>query len=220
MTVPVARPERVQSLGEEIANGITHGLGVVASLVALPFLMMAGLPHGAGVVVGNVVFGASLVLLYLTSTLYHSLARNRAKLVFRILDHSAIYILIAGTYTPFLFGVLRGAWGWSLFGVVWGIAVLGVVVTAVLGVRFPRASLAVYILMGWLIVIAAKPLITHLPPAGLAWLAAGGLAYTGGTAFYGFKRLRYHHTIWHLFVLTGSFCHFIAVLRYAAPPLA
>lgn len=214
------RPERVQSLGEEIANGITHGLGAALSLVALPFLVIAGLPHGAGVVIGNVVFGASLVLLYLTSTLYHSLARNRAKRVFRILDHSAIYILIAGTYTPFLFGVLRGAWGWSLFGVVWGIAVLGVVVTSVLGVRFPRASVAVYILMGWLIVIAAKPLITHLPPAGLAWLAAGGLAYTGGTAFYGWKRLRYQHTIWHLFVLTGSVCHFVAVLRYAAPSVA
>lgn len=216
----MTRPERVQSLGEEIANSITHGLGVALSLVALPFLVTAGLPHGAGVVIGNIVFGASLVLLYLTSTLYHSLARNRAKRVFRILDHSAIYILIAGTYTPFLFGVLRGAWGWSLFGVVWGIAVLGVVVTAVLGVRFPRASVAVYILMGWLIVVAAKPLITHLPPAGLAWLAAGGLAYTGGTAFYGWKRLRYHHTVWHLFVLTGSVCHFIAVLRYAALPLA
>ena len=220
MSAPVKRPERVQSLGEEIANGITHGLGAVGSVLALPYLVFAGLPHGAGVVVGNVVFGASLILLYLTSTLYHSLARNRAKRVFRILDHSAIYILIAGTYTPFLFGVLRGAWGWSLFAVVWGIAVLGVVVTAVLGVRFPRASVAVYILMGWMIVVAAKPLITHLPPAGLAWLAAGGLAYTGGTAFYGWPRLRYHHAVWHLFVLAGSACHFIAVLRYAAPPLA
>jgi hemolysin III len=216
----VTRPERVQSLGEEIANGITHGLGAVGSLVALPFLVAAGLPHGVSMVAANVVFGASLVLLYLTSTLYHSLARNRAKLVFRVLDHSAIYILLAGTYTPFLFGILRGVWGWSLFGVVWGIAVLGVVVTSVLGVRFPRASVAVYILMGWLIVVAVKPLITYLPPAGLAWLAAGGLAYTGGTAFYGWGRLRYHHAIWHLFVLTGSICHFIAVLRYAAPPLA
>jgi hemolysin III len=216
----MTRPERIQSLGEEIANAITHGLGALGSLVALPFLVLAGLPHGAGVVAGNIVFGVSLLLLYLTSTLYHSLARNRAKLVFRILDHSAIYILIAGTYTPFLFGVLRGAWGWSLFGVVWGIAVLGIVVTSVLGVKYPRASVAVYILMGWMIVVAVKPLITYLPPAGLAWLAAGGLAYTGGTAFYGWGRLRYHHAIWHLFVLTGSICHFVAVLRYAAPPLA
>jgi hemolysin III len=214
------RIDRVQSLGEEIANSVTHGVGALASLVALPFLVLAGLPHGASVVAGNVVFGASLFLLYLSSTIYHSLARNRAKRVFRIIDHSAIYILIAGTYTPFSLGVLRGAWGWSLFGVVWGLAVLGVTVTSAVGVKFPRLSVAVYILMGWMIVVAVKPLITHLPPAGLAWLAAGGLAYTGGTVFYGWGRLRYHHAIWHLFVLTGSICHFVAVIRYAAPPVA
>jgi hemolysin III len=211
--------DRVQSLGEEIANSVTHGLGALASLVALPFLVLAGLPHGAAVVTGNVVFGASLFLLYISSTIYHSLARNRAKRVFRIIDHSAIYVLIAGTYTPFMLGVLRGPWGWSLLAVVWGLALLGVGMTSAVGVKYPRASVVVYILMGWLIVVAVKPLMTHLPPAGLGWLAAGGLAYTGGTAFYGFKRLRYHHTIWHLFVLTGSICHFVAVLRYAAPPL-
>jgi hemolysin III len=214
------RPERVQSLGEEIANSVTHGLGAALSLAALPFLVAAGLPHGAAIVAGNVVFGASLVLLYISSTMYHSLARNRAKRVFRILDHSAIYVLIAGTYTPFSLGVLRGAWGWSLFGVVWGLAVVGVAMTSAVGVKFPRASVVVYILMGWLVVIAVKPLMTHLAPAGLAWLVAGGLAYTGGVAFYGWRRLRYQHTLWHLFVLAGSACHFVAVLRYAAPPLA
>ena len=214
------RFERVQSLGEEIANSITHGMGAALSLVALPFLVMAGLPHGAGVVTGNIVFGASLFLLYISSTIYHSLARNRAKRVFRIIDHSAIYVLIAGTYTPFMLGVLRGPWGWSLLAVVWGLAALGVGLTSAVGVKYPKMSVVVYILMGWLIVVAVKPLMTHLPPAGLAWLAAGGLAYTGGTAFYGWKRLRYGHTVWHLFVLTGSFCHFVAVLRYAAPPLA
>ena len=214
------RPERVQSLGEEIANSITHGLGALLSLVALPFLVVAGLSHGVGIVAGNVVFGVSLLLLYLSSTIYHSLARNRAKRVFRIIDHSAIYVLIAGTYTPFSLGVLRGAWGWSLFGVVWALAVTGVALTSAVGVKYPRASVAVYILMGWLIVVAVKPLVTHLPPAGLAWLAAGGLAYTGGTAFYGWRRLRYQHALWHLFVLAGSACHFVAVLRYAAPPLA
>ena len=213
------RFERVQSLGEEIANSITHGMGAALSLVALPFLVMAGLPHGAGVVTGNIVFGASLFLLYISSTIYHSLARNRAKRVFRIIDHSAIYVLIAGTYTPFMLGVLRGPWGWSLLAVVWGLAALGVGLTSAVGVKYPKMSVVVYILMGWLIVVAVKPLITHLPPAGLAWLAAGGLAYTGGTAFYGWKRLRYQHTVWHLFVLTGSICHFVAVLRYAAPPL-
>jgi hemolysin III len=214
------RLERVQSLGEEIANSVTHGAGALASVVALPFLVMAGLPHGAGVVAGNVVFGASLFLLYISSTMYHSLARNRAKRVFRIIDHSAIYVLIAGTYTPFSLGVLRGAWGWSLLAVVWSLAVLGIAVTASLGVRFPRASVGVYIGMGWLIVVAIKPLMTHVPPAGLAWLVAGGLAYTGGTVFYGWRRLRYQHAVWHLFVLAGSVCHFIAVLLYAAPPSA
>ena len=214
------RLERVQSLGEEIANSVTHGVGALASVAVLPFLVLAGLPHGAGVVAGNVVFGASLFLLYISSTMYHSLARNRAKRVLRIIDHSAIYVLIAGTYTPFMLGVLRGAWGWSLLSVVWGLAVLGVSLTSAVGVKFPRASVVIYILMGWLIVVAIKPLTTHLPLAGLAWLVAGGLAYTGGAVFYGWKRLRYQHTVWHLFVLTGSACHFIAVLRYAAPPLA
>jgi hemolysin III len=211
------RLERVQSLGEEIANSVTHGVGALLSLVALPFLVLAGLPHGASIVAGNVVFGVSLVLLYVSSTIYHSLARNRAKKIFRIIDHSAIYILIAGTYTPFTLGVLRGTWGWSLLVVVWALAVLGVSVTSAVGVKFPRLSVAVYILMGWLIVVAVKPLIAHLGPAGLAWLAFGGLAYTGGTVFYGWRRLRYQHTIWHLFVLAGSACHFVAVLRYAAP---
>ena len=214
------RLERVQSLGEEIANSVTHGVGALASVVALPFLVIAAAPHGADAVVGNVVFGASLVLLYISSTIYHSLARNRAKRVFRIIDHSAIYVLIAGTYTPFTLGVLRGTWGWTLFGVVWSLAVLGVALTASLGVRLPRLSTMVYIGMGWLVVIVIKPLMTHLPPAGLAWLVAGGLAYTGGAVFYGWKRLRYQHTVWHLFVLTGSVCHFMAVLRYAAPPVS
>jgi hemolysin III len=213
------RLERVQSLGEEIANSVTHGVGALASVVALPFLVMAAAPRGIPSVVGNAVFGVSLVLLYLSSTIYHSLARNRAKRVFRIIDHSAIYLLIAGTYTPFTLGVLRGTWGWTLFGVVWSLAVLGVVLTASLGVRLPRLSTFVYIGMGWLVVIAIKPLMTHVPPAGLAWLVAGGLAYTGGAVFYGWKRIRYQHTVWHLFVLTGSVCHYMAVLRYAAPPV-
>jgi len=213
------RLERVQSLGEEIANSVTHGVGALASVVALPLLVMAAVPRGIQSVAGNFVFGLSLVLLYVSSTIYHSLARNRAKRVLRIIDHSAIYVLIAGTYTPFTLGVLRGTWGWTLFGVVWSLAVLGVVLTASLGVRFPRLSTFVYIGMGWLIVIAIKPLMTHVPPAGLAWLVAGGLAYTGGTVFYGWRRLPYQHTVWHLFVLTGSVCHYMAVLRYAAPPV-
>jgi hemolysin III len=214
------RPERVQSLGEEIANSVTHGVGALAGVAALPYLVAAALPAGAPAVIGNVVFGMSLVLLYVSSTIYHALARNRAKRVFRILDHSAIYILIAGTYTPFTLGVLRGAWGWTLFGLVWALGVTGIVLTASLGVRFPRASTAVYIAMGWLVVVAVKPLLARVPPAGLAWLVAGGLAYTGGVVFYGWGRLRFQHTVWHLFVLAGSICHFVAVVRYAAPRVA
>jgi hemolysin III len=214
------RPERVQSLGEEIANSVTHGVGALAGVAALPYLVAAALPARAPAVIGNVVFGMSLVLLYVSSTIYHALARNRAKRVFRILDHSAIYILIAGTYTPFTLGVLRGAWGWTLFGLVWALGVTGIVLTASLGVRFPRASTAVYIAMGWLVVVAVKPLLARVPPAGLAWLVAGGLAYTGGVVFYGWGRLRFQHTVWHLFVLAGSICHFVAVVRYAAPRVA
>jgi hemolysin III len=214
------RPERVQSLGEEIANSVTHGVGALASVAALPFLVAAALPAGAPAVIGNIVFGVSLVLLYVSSTIYHSLARNRAKRVFRILDHSAIYVLIAGTYTPFTLGVLRGAWGWILFGLVWALGVTGIALTASLGVRFPKASTAVYIAMGWLVVVAVKPLLARVPPAGLAWLVAGGLAYTGGVVFYGWGRLRFQHTVWHLFVLAGSICHFVAVWRYAVPGTA
>jgi hemolysin III len=214
------RPERVQSLGEEIANSVTHGIGALAFAAAIPFLILAALPGGVPSIVGNAVFGASLVLLYVSSTIYHSLARNRAKRVLRVIDHSAIYVLIAGTYTPFTLGVLRGAWGWTLFGVVWALAAAGIALTASLGIRFPKASTAVYIGMGWLIVVAIKPLMQHLPAAGLAWLAAGGLCYTGGAAIYGWGRPRYQHTIWHLFVLAGSVCHWIAVAGYATPRLA
>jgi len=213
-----AKVERIQSLGEEIANAVIHGVGALLAVAAIPVLVVAAVRHaGAAQVVGNALFGATLFLVYIVSTLYHALARNRAKKVFRILDHSAIYLLIAGTYTPFTLGVLRGAWGWSLFGVVWGLAVLGVALTGALGVRFPKLSTAVYVLMGWLIVIAIRPLMAALPPAGLAWLVGGGAAYTGGVVFYAWGRLRYHHALWHLCVLTGSVCHFMAVLRYATP---
>jgi hemolysin III len=214
------RPERVQSLGEEIANSVTHGIGALAFAAAIPFLILAALPGGVPSIVGSAVFGASLVLLYASSTIYHSLARNRAKRVFRVIDHSAIFVLIAGTYTPFTLGVLRGVWGWTLFGVVWALAAAGIALTASLGIRFPRASTVVYIGMGWLIVVAAKPLMAHLPAAGLAWLAAGGLSYTGGAAIYAWSRPRYQHTIWHFFVLAGSVCHWIAVAGYATPRLS
>ncbi len=209
--------ERIQSLGEEIANSVTHGVGALAAMAALPVVIVMAVPRGASAVVGSAVFGATMILLYVTSTLYHALARNRAKKVFRVLDHSAIFLLIAGTYTPFTLGVLRGAWGWTLFGIVWALAVTGVALTGSLGVRLPRLSTVIYVAMGWLIVVAIRPLIAHLPRPGLEWLVAGGVAYTAGAAFYAWKRLRYHHAVWHLFVLAGSCCHCVAVARYAAP---
>jgi hemolysin III len=156
-----------------------------------------------------------MVLLYLASTLYHALPRNPAKRVFQILDHSAIFLLIAGTYTPFTLGVLRGAWGWTLFGLVWGLAVLGVTLKSVGGIRYSWLSTTLYVCMGWLALIAIRPLWPHVPSAGWLWLIAGGLAYTSGIAFYAAERVRYGHFVWHLFVLMGTVCHFFAVLWYA-----
>lgn len=206
---------RGQSLGEEIANSISHGTGFLAALIAFPVLVLGAARHGPAAVIGAAAFAATTVLLYLTSTLYHALAPNRAKHVFQILDHGAIYLLIAGTYTPFTLGVLRGPWGWTLFGLIWALAVAGVVLKSVGGVGHPRLSTGLYIAMGWLILAAAKPLWHAMPAWGLFWLAAGGLAYTAGVAFYAADRMRYAHFLWHLFVLAGTACHFIAVLRYA-----
>ena len=206
---------RGQSLGEEIANSISHGTGFLAALIAFPVLVLGAARHGPAAVIGAAAFAATTLLLYLTSTLYHALAPNRAKHVFQILDHGAIYLLIAGTYTPFTLGVLRGPWGWTLFGLIWALAVAGVVLKSVGGVGHPRLSTGLYIAMGWLILAAAKPLWHAMPAWGLFWLAAGGLAYTAGVAFYAADRMRYAHFLWHLFVLAGTGCHFIAVLRYA-----
>lgn len=206
---------RPQSTGEEIANSVSHGVGFLAALIALPVLVLEAARHGPAAVVGAAVFATTLALLYLASTLYHSLARTRAKRILRILDHSSIYLLIAGTYTPFTLGVLRGPWGWTLFGLVWALALTGVLVKASGRFKYPRLSTGLYLAMGWLIVVAALPLWRAMPAWGLFWLAAGGLAYTGGVVFYAAKRLRYGHFIWHLFVLTGSACHLVAVLKYA-----
>lgn len=211
-------PEHVrsQSPGEEIANGISHGIGLIAALVASPFLLGAAVRKGsAWAVVGAGVFAAAMVLLYLTSTLYHVLPDSKAKIVFRVLDHAAIFVLIAGTYTPFSLGVLRGPWGWTLLGLVWGLAVSGVTMKAARGIRHPRISTGLYIVMGWLIIIAIRPLCIHMPLSGLLWLLAGGIAYTGGVVFYAAKGMRYSHSVWHFFVVAGTVCHFFAVLWYA-----
>ena len=202
----------------ELANSISHGLGVVLSLLALTLLVVTAALHGsARDVVGAAVFGATLLLLYCMSTLYHALRGPRVKRVFHILDHSAIYLLIAGTYTPFCLTTLRGAWGWSLFGVVWGLAALGVAFKSVYTGRFEFLSTGVYLGMSWMVMVAALPLWRALSRPGLVWLLAGGACYTLGVAFYAWHRLKFHHAIWHLFVLAGSLCHVVAVLGYVLP---
>lgn len=206
-----------QSLGEEIANSVSHGVGLLAALVGAPVLVLSAVRHGgAARIAGAGVFAFATVLLYLTSTLYHALPWNRAKEVFRLLDHAAIYVMIAGTYTPITLSVLGGAWGWTLFGIVWGLALGGVVLTAVGGARYPILRTSLYLGMGWLIVVAVKPLWLRMPSEGLFWLSAGGVAYTVGVVFYVLKRVRYFHFVWHLFVIAGTACHFIAVIRFAA----
>ena len=185
-------------------------------MAAIPILIVAASGHGAAAVVGATLFASTMAVLYLTSTLYHAWPAGVGKRRLQVLDHGAIYLLIAGTYTPFTLGVLRGAWGWTLFGLIWGLAVMGVGLKALGGVRYRVFSLALYLGMGWLGLIAIKPLWQLLPTAGAVWLVAGGIAYTLGVPFYTARRLRYSHCVWHLFVLAGSACHFFAVLWYAA----
>lgn len=218
MNRSITTSKRTQSRGEEIANSLSHGFGLVAAVVATPFLIQQALRHGdAGFIAGASIFAATMVLLYLASTLYHALPAGRAKRVFRVIEHSAIFLLIAGTYTPFTLGVLHGAWGWTLLGLVWSLAVAGVMLKALNRMAHPILSTGLYLLMGWLIVIAAQPLSARVPVSGLLWLIAGGLAYTLGVIFFALdSRLRYGHFIWHLFVMAGTTCHYFAVLWYAA----
>lgn len=211
------KARRQQSRNEEIANSISHGVGLLASLIGMPLLIIQAVKHGdAGVTVAMSLFSASMVLLYLASTLYHALSPGRAKRVFRIIEHSAIYLLIAGTYAPFALGVLRGAWGWSLFGATWSLAAIGIAMKVFGKASHPILSTVLYLLMGWLIVIAAVPLVEKVPANGLLLIAGGGLAYTIGVAFFAMdSRLQYGHFIWHLFVLVGTTCHYFAVLWHA-----
>ena len=208
-------PRREMSVGEEIANSVSHGLGLVVALVATPFLIINAAEHGGAAIVGASVFAGTVIALYLASTLYHAMPRNRAKRIFRMIDHGAIYLLIAGTYTPFTLGVLRGGWGWTLFGLIWGLAILGITLKSIGGFRFPKLSAAMYVAMGWLALIAIRPLFREVSPAGIMWLGAGGLAYTAGVGFFAATRVRYAHFVWHLFVLAGTACHFFAVLGHA-----
>ena len=203
---------------EEFTNSLTHGLGAGLSVAGLVLLVVRSAQHGnTWHVVSTAIFGASLVLLYAASTLYHSLRGERLKQVLQKFDHAAIFLLIAGTYTPFVLVTLRGPWGWSLFGVVWGLAVAGVTLKFWLAGRFRLISTLIYLAMGWLVMVAIKPLVAALPAGGLRLLIAGGLCYTGGAAFYLWKRLPFHHAIWHLWVLGGSACHWTAVYLYVVP---
>ena len=209
------------SLGEEIANSATHGVGAFLAVGGLVVLtVFAALRGNVWHVVGSSIFGATLVLLYTASTLYHGIQNPRAKAMLRALDHSAIFILIAGTYTPFTLVSLRGPWGWSLFGVIWGLAVLGIVLQMGVLRRGTAASVLLYVGMGWTAVIAIKPLLAAVAPGGLTLLLIGGVAYTAGIVFYAWRRLPYHHAVWHGFVLTGSALHFFAVLFYVIPMAA
>ena len=214
----LARLRREQSQGEEIANSVSHGIGLVAALFGTPFLITQAARHGnVGFVVGASLFSATTIFLYLASTLYHALPIGKTKRVFRVLEHSAIFLLIAGTYTPFTLGVLHGVWGWILLSIIWSLAAAGVVLKVFYGTSFPILSTSLYLFMGWMVVITANILIAKMPTPGLLWLIAGGLSYTVGVVFFAIdSRLQYAHLIWHLFVLTGTTCHYFAVLWYAA----
>ncbi|NQT23870.1 hemolysin III family protein [candidate division KSB1 bacterium] len=210
--------KRFYTIGEEIASSITHGIGAALSIAALVILVVLAATRGdAWRVVSFSIYGTTLILLYMASTLYHAIQHKGAKQVFRILDHSFIYLLIAGTYTPFLLVPLRGGWGWSLFGLIWALAITGIVFKAIFINRMKKLSVVIYILMGWMIMIALKPLLAEIPKAGLWWLAGGGLSYTGGVVFYAMKSVKFSHAVWHLFVLGGSICHFFAILLYVLP---
>lgn len=202
----------------ELANAITHGAGAVLSVLGLVLLISCSASYGTvWHVTSSAIFGATMVLLYCSSTLYHSLRNETARRIFRKLDHASIFLLIAGTYTPVMLIPLRGPWGWSLFGVIWGLAIPGVILKFWYAGRFKKLSTALFLGMGWLIVIAAHPMLEHVRPGALILLAAGGLSYSVGSLFYLWKSLPYNHAIWHLFVLGGTSCHFFAVYSYLLP---
>lgn len=206
-----------QCLGEELANSISHGLGLLGGLIGAPILLLAAWRGGDRYFfIGAAIFSAAMLLVYLGSTLYHAWPRGPVKSAFQVIDHSAIFLLIAGTYTPFTLGPLRGIWGWTILSFIWTLALLGVALKSIGGTDRRRGwSLALYLGMGWLIVLAFRPLFAHVPLLALIWLGVGGLAYTGGVYFFVKKGRRYTHFVWHLFVLLGTACHFLAVFTCA-----
>jgi len=202
----------------ELANSVTHGAGLALAVAGCAAIVtLATFRGNAWHIVACSVYGATLVCLYAASTVYHSVRSRRVKRAMRILDHSAIFLLIAGTYTPFTLVNMRGGWGWSLFGLVWGLAVAGIIFKVWFVEHFPIASTIVYLAMGWLAVVAVRPVLAMVPLAGVLWLLAGGLLYTAGVGFFAWEKLPYHHAIWHVFVIGGSVCHFVAVVRAVVP---
>lgn len=216
MTESIVDQDR-QTVAEEIANSISHGIGLGLAVTATPILIVAAARGGTvWNVVGVSVFATSMILLYLASTLYHAIPHDRAKRIFRVLDHGAIFLLIAGTYTPFTLGVMRGPWGWTIFGLIWSFAVFGLTMKAIFGARHRWLTVPLYLVMGWLAVIAAPHILFSMPWPALALLLAGGFAYSGGVLFFRAHSLRYSHFAWHLFVIAGTAFHFFAVLWYSA----
>lgn len=209
--------ERPQSLGEEIANSVSHGVALLAAAAAVPVLVMASAHHGTALnVAAASVFAATMVLLYSASVLYHAIPHAATKRLLRKLDHGAIFLFIAGSYTPFALGALVGPWGWTLLGLIWALAAIGVTLKALDRMRHPVVSTGLYLAMGWLAVVAVKPLLQAVPMPGVALLTVGGMAYTIGVVFFMLdSKLRYAHFVWHLFVVAGTACHFFAVLHYA-----
>lgn len=204
-----------QSYEEELANAVTHGLGLVLSVLGwIGLLVLASVAGDGWDLAASAVFGGTMVFLYATSTLYHSVGTSRLKRTLRIVDHVAIFLLIAGTYTPFAVLLLRNGWGWTVLALIWGLALAGLLFKLVSTHRFHPAATSLYLLMGWLGVLFVEPMSAALPVGGLLLIAAGGLAYTGGVVFYGWHSLRYSHAIWHVFVLVGSICHYVAVVLY------
>jgi|TARA_R110001599_G_scaffold73034_5_gene202250 hemolysin III len=213
-----AASNRGQSLGEEVANSISHGLGLVAAIVGTPFLILSAIDYAdMSFIVGVSIFSATMIVLYLASTVYHAMPQGKAKYVFQVIDHSAVYLLIAGTYTPFMLGVLEGVWGWSLLAAVWTLAMVGVGLKAFGKASHPAVSTTLYVILGWLILIAIKPLVALMETNGLLLLVLGGVLYTLGVVFFVIdSRLRYGHLVWHLFVVGGTVSHYFSIFYYGA----
>jgi hemolysin III len=214
----VALPKWTESTGEELANTISHGIGLIGAMIGAPILLLAAFHRGSlSFLIGTIVFTVTMLLLYLGSMLYHAWPQTPAKSILQVLDHSAIFLLIAGTYTPFALGPLRGVWGWTMLGLIWALAALGVWVKATRGTaRHKKFAMALYLGMGWLALVFIRPLALAVPLSVVLWLVAGGIAYTTGVLFYARNGVRYSHFVWHLFVLTGTSCHFAAVFVCAS----